>query len=232
MKMSFIVPCLNEEKNIRDTINEILKVTKFRVFSDYEIIIVDDGSTDKTYLEIKNLMKNEKISSLRHKKNIGFGGAYKSGLKLSTGDYVIMVPGDNAHSSNEILKIIKLYGKADIIIPYTNSIGERNILRFLLSKTFTLIINSLFFLNVKYYNGLVLHKGNLIRDINIDTNGFAYQVFALVTLLKKGASVFNVKIEVKERKSGKSSALKFKNIIEVLSSIVKLRLKFLKINLK
>ena len=58
MKMSFVVPCLNEEKNIRDTINEILKVTKFRVFSDYEIIIVDDGSTDKTYLEIKNLMKN------------------------------------------------------------------------------------------------------------------------------------------------------------------------------
>tara|TARA_B100001057_G_C22833081_1_gene944175 strand:- start:1466 stop:2164 length:699 start_codon:yes stop_codon:yes gene_type:complete len=232
MKISFIVPCLNEQDNILDTVKEIFNVLKSKLFSDYEIIIVDDGSTDKTSFLVKKLYKNKKIILIKHKKNIGFGGAYKSGLKVSSGDYVIMVPGDNAHSSDEILKILELSGKADIIIPYTNSLGERNLPRFLLSKTFTFLINILFFLNVKYYNGLVLHKGNLIRNIEIDTNGFTYQVYALVTLLKKGATYFSVNVIVKERQSGKSSALKIKNIIEVFVSIVRLRLKLFKTNLK
>lgn len=225
MKISFVIPCFNEENNIIDTIKVINSIVRKKVIDNYEIIVVDDGSYDNTYKKILHLKKTNKIIVIKHDRNLGFGAAYKSGVKRSNGEYVIMIPGDNAHSSEEITKILKSRGKADIIVPYSKSRGGRNVLRFILSKLFTRLINAIFFLNVKYYNGLVLHKGNLIRNITIDTDGFTYQVYALVTLIKQGASVNYINVEVKERTSGKSSAVNFKNFIEVFKSIVKLRLK-------
>ena len=225
MKISFIVPCFNEENNIIDTIKVINSIVNKKVIDNYEIIVVDDGSSDNTYKKILQLKKTNEIIVIKHKKNQGFGAAYKSGVKRSNGEYVIMIPGDNAHSSEEITKILKSRGNADIIVPYSKSRGARNLVRFLLSKLFTKLVNLIFFLNVKYYNGLVLHKGNLIRNITIDTDGFTYQVYALVTLIKQGASVNYINVEVRERVSGKSSAVNFKNFIEVFKSIVKLRMK-------
>jgi len=225
MKISFVIPCFNEENNIIDTIKVINTIVRKKVIDNYEIIVVDDGSYDNTYKKILHLKKKNEIIFIKHDRNQGFGAAYKSGVKRSSGEYVIMVPGDNAHSSEEITKILKSRGKADIIVPYSKSRGGRNVIRFLLSKLFTILVNTIFFLNVKYYNGLVLHKGNLIRNITIDTDGFTYQVYALVTLIKQGASVNYINVEVRERSSGKSSAVNFKNFIEVFKSIVKLRLK-------
>ena len=225
MKISFVIPCFNEENNIIDTIKVINSIVSKKVIDNYEIIVVDDGSYDNTYKKISHLKKTNEIIVIKHDRNRGFGAAYKSGVKRSTGEYVIMIPGDNAHSSEEIIRILKSRGKADIIVPFSKSRGGRSVTRFLLSKLFTKVVNTIFFLNVKYYNGLVLHKGNLIRNLTIDTDGFTYQVYALVTLIKRGASVNYINVEVKERTSGKSSAVNFKNLIEVFKSIVKLRFK-------
>lgn len=225
MKISFVIPCFNEENNIIDTIKVINSIVSKKVIDNYEIIVVDDGSYDNTYKKISHLKKTNEIIVIKHDRNRGFGAAYKSGVKRSTGEYVIMIPGDNAHSSEEITRILKSRGKADIIVPYSKSRGGRSVTRFLLSKLFTKVVNTIFFLNVKYYNGLVLHKGNLIRNLTIDTDGFTYQVYALVTLIKRGATVNYINVEVRERSSGKSSAVNFKNLIEVFKSIVKLRFK-------
>ena len=87
-----------------------------------------------------------------------------------------MIPGDNSHPITSIEPIIKNIGKSDIIIPFTTQKGKRSLLRFILSKAFTLLLNSYFNLKVKYFNGTVLHKRSILNEIEINSDGFDYQV--------------------------------------------------------
>ena len=114
MKLSIIIPCFNEDKTIEVIFN---KVNEFNTL-EKEIIIIDDFSNDKTSLVIKDLQKkNPKLKSMRHDKNLGKGGAIRSGLKLCTGDLIIIQDADLEYDPfeyNELLQPI-LDGHADVV---------------------------------------------------------------------------------------------------------------------
>lgn len=225
---SFIVPCFNEEKNLVFTLKEIYKVVKKCKIYDYEIIVIDDASQDSTLSVAKKIQKKyQYIKVVSNNINLGFGGSYKKGVRMSIKKFVILIPGDNAHPADGIVPIINLAGKSDIVIPYVIGRGTRSIFRMSLSKIFTLFVNLIFSLNIPYYNGLVLHKTSIINSVVIKTNSFAYQAEGLVRLLKKGHSFLPVPVVIKERDEGKSSAFKIKNIINVFKAIIGLKLEFL-----
>ena len=222
------MPAFNEEKNIKEAINEVLSVVKDFDIKKYEIIVVNDCSTDNTLNIIKHQSKiHDSVKVVDNKKNIGFGGSYKIGVKNAIMDFVIMIPGDNAHPGKGIAPILNLAGYADIIIPYSKNPGTRTLARRIISKIFTSVVNILFFKNVPYYNGLVLHKTKLIQNIEIKTDSFAYQAESLVRLLNNGASFISVGVDINERDHGKSSAFKIKNVIQVIKAIILLRLELL-----
>jgi dolichol-phosphate mannosyltransferase len=222
--LSFVVPCFNEAANIADTVSEIKTATEIATISSYEIVIVDDCSKDLTASVVERLsVDDSRIVLIRNPVNLGFGGAYKQGIKNAHGNYVIMIPGDNAHPAHGIVPILTKAGEADIIIPYASNPEARPWLRRLTSRAFTALLNSLFRLNVPYYNGLVLHKLDLLRGIDIQTDGFAYQAEGLIKLLKAGASFSIVGVQISERKTGKSQAFRLKNIYRVLRTIWELR---------
>jgi len=86
-KISVIVPCYNEEANIKlfyDELKKVLKKTKIEL----ELIFVDDGSSDNTLLEIKKLSKDPSVNYLTFSRNFGKEAAMYAGLKESTGDYI------------------------------------------------------------------------------------------------------------------------------------------------
>ena len=146
-EICFIVPCYNEENNINYTLDEINKVIKKLNVKCYEIIVVDDGSLDNTYLKVK---KTNFLKKFKLKRNLGIGGAYKYGLAKSNSKYVIMIPGDNSHPASSIQPILEIMGKKDIIIPFTLKKGKRSFFRYCLSNIFTLVVNFIFDMNIKY----------------------------------------------------------------------------------
>ena len=104
-KISFFIPCYNEEENIIPTLiklNEVIKNLKL----DYEIIIVDDASTDKTSAKIKNYKKNkiDNIQLLTNKINKGLGTNYIDVAFIAKGKYYMLINGDNAETKESILK--------------------------------------------------------------------------------------------------------------------------------
>ena len=80
--LSVFFPAYNEAKNITNTVNQAIKVIRKLKIKEYEIIVVDDGSTDNTAKTVKQLIKeNQKIKLIQHQKNRGYGGALKTGFE-------------------------------------------------------------------------------------------------------------------------------------------------------
>src|SRR5262245_805080 len=214
----FVVPCFNEEDNVEPTVNSIRSAVSEQ--SNYEVILVNDCSHDRTLERMQALAKaDRRIRVVDNPVNLSLGGAYKRGVAQTVANYVMMVPGDDGFPAESIAEILRHTGEADIIIPVVTNKGVRTRFRSLASKGFTVLLNWLFWLEVGYYNGAVLHRTDLLHTIEIRTNSFAYQAEALVKLIARGATYAHCHVTIQERATGKSSALKPKNQIAVWKTI-------------
>ena len=228
--ISVIIPALNEEKLLSLTVKLVVDACLSTKLN-YEIIIVDDGSTDNT-LEIAFALSNQykNIKVIRHDVNLGIGAAYKNGLSASSKEHIILIPADNAWPYESLTDIFLLIGSVDIIIPYITTAGDKNLFRKIISRIYTQIINTVFRLKVPYYNGIVVHRLDLVKSIHICANGFFYQTELLVKILKLHpllACKF-VPSATNIRTDGKSKALSLKNLIGVIVSLITLSIYILK----
>ncbi|MBI5561545.1 MAG: glycosyltransferase family 2 protein [Deltaproteobacteria bacterium] len=222
--ISIIVPCLNEEGNVRGAVESIkTALAASRRFGAFEIIIFNDGSTDDTGAVIEGIRERDKSVRVVHNpRNMGFGYNYTEGVRLASNEYVIMVPGDNEIPAEALTRIMRLAGTADIIIPYTANQRARPPARRAISRLFVVIVNTLFGLSLRYYNGTCVIKGALLKRCPLKTWGFAYMAAILVRLLRTGATYAEVGIEIKPRDTGRSKAFAPKNVISVAKAIITL----------
>tara|TARA_B100000575_G_C22873255_1_gene509360 strand:+ start:52 stop:753 length:702 start_codon:yes stop_codon:yes gene_type:complete len=110
MSFSLIIPLFNEEKNIQFLLNEFLDI-KSLLNEDFEIILIDDFSTDNT-LEVINLIKthnSENIKIIKNKKNLGQSRSLLNGVKNSNYDTIVTIDGDGQNNPSDIPQLIKIY---------------------------------------------------------------------------------------------------------------------------
>ena len=220
--VSFIVPTLNEEENIKDTIDTIERNVPYDKL-DYEIIVVDGSSRDRTVEIVNSLLNdNEKLRLYNEGDIRGFGHAYKKGAFLAKGDYIILIPGDNEVPGKAIRTILNETGQADIIVPYFVNQELRSKFRQFVSKAFVFILNCLSGLKLQYYNGTVLHRSGVLKGYNIRTYGFAYQAEILINLINAGFTYKEVATEIQRRSGGKTKIFRLRNIVSVILFLVKL----------
>jgi len=213
----FVVPCFNEEDNVGPTVDSIRTAAGQRPF---EIVLVDDCSTDRTLARMQTLAETDpRIRVVHNPVNLSLGGAYKRGVALAEADYVIMIPGDDGFPAPSIAEILHHAGEADIIIPVVTNSAVRTWYRAVASRGFTTLLNWLFWLDVGYYNGAVLHRTARLHTIEIKTSSFAYQAEAVVKLIARGATYVHCYVSIQERAVGRSSALSWKNQLAVWRTI-------------
>ena len=220
--VSFIVPALNEEAIIESVVTAILKVVEGR-FSDYEILLVDDGSTDATGFIMDRLAaSHQKLRVLRNGRNIGLGASYQRGVKEARFDYVMLLCGDGGMPAKSLPAIFDQIGKADIVIPYILNLKQiKTPLRYFLSRTYSGLLNVFFGFSLRYYNGLPVHRRDLLQSIRISSKGFGFQGEILVKLLKCGCSYIEVGVLGAEE-TRRSFALRPKNVLSVAGTFMHL----------
>jgi dolichol-phosphate mannosyltransferase len=220
--ITFLVTALDEEQHIVPTVETIVAAAE-KLGCDFEILLVNDGSTDRTPEIIDRLAAaNSRIQGIHNKRNLGLGGAYKHAIFFATKEHLMWVCGDNSETVDHIVNIASHVGEADIILPVLKAGRHRPLLRRVTSKAFTTLINLLFGLRVGYYNGTVIHKTALITQVPIRTNSFAYQAEALVKMLLAGCSYVEVPYSSRTYDGLFSNAMKPKNLVSVFTAVYRL----------
>ena len=220
--LTVIIPALNEELNITPSVQMVERVLK-KINVDYELVIVNDGSTDETAKIIKELKRvNSRIKSIDHKHPIGMGGCYIKVLRIARMSHFMHIVSKNECDEASIEKIVSLRNKASIIIPYTSNMNERDYLRQVLSKIYTKILNLITSFNLKYYNGTVLYRTDLLKSIKFSAHYHTFQAEALIKLLLKKNTFIEIPIIVNWNKGHRTSAFTIKNIKSVFFFILKL----------
>jgi len=116
--ISIFFPAYNEEGNIATTIIDAREAVK-KIARKYEIIVIDDGSTDRTNDVVRELSSHDpNIRLIKHVKNRGYGAAVKAGLKSCKNDWIFFTDSDGQFHYDELEKFVSGRGGADLIIGY------------------------------------------------------------------------------------------------------------------
>ena len=227
-KLSIIIPVYNEEGTIRLILKKIneLKIDNI----DFEVIVINDGSTDNSVKIIKenNELYNQFINL---EKNSGKGFAIKSGLKLVTGDYVILQDADLEYDPSEYTKLLNpiISNKADVVYG-SRFLGndERRVLYFwhtVGNKFLTLLSNMLSNLNLTDMEVCYkVFKTDVIRNINLQENKFGFEPEITAKIAKKNIKIYEVGIKYFGRKYSEGKKITWKDGFSAIRCIIKYNL--------
>ncbi len=230
LDVTFFIPCLNEEKNILNTLNNLFSLFQ-EIALTFEIILCDDNSKDATIEIVEKFIKNNNIDNIKIIKNSktrGLGRNYIDCAFKANGKYYMLVNGDNAEPKETIKKILSKINRKDMIIPYFEKSDKRSFLRKITSNFFTFLVNLLSGYKIPYYNGPVLHKTYNVMRWSPDTHGYAYQAELITRILMEGGEYELVKIRNNPRIQGTSKAFSFQNILSVTHSLLQIFLRRLR----
>jgi dolichol-phosphate mannosyltransferase len=217
--ISVFVAAYNEVENLGPTVETLLRAFEGTV-QDYEIIVVDDGSTDGTYQVAEHLAATSPFVQVIHNpRNMGLGFGWQRAIEAASKRSFVFVPGDNTWPYPSLRDLFANLGNADIVTSYPINPEVRSWGRRLVSATFTAGLNVMFGLRLRYYHGLTLYPTEFLRTSAITSIGFASMSEALLRAIHQGYTVVAVPCAIEERASGTSKALSFRNLHGVIGTI-------------
>ena len=194
--LTFFVPCLNEEERVVPTVKTIQEAMRCFPYS-YEVLIVDDGSSDRT-LEVAEQFRAShpemSISIHRNPRNLGLSRSFVDAAFRGRGRYYRLVCGDNVEPVESMATILGMLGKADIVIPYYPVLPGKSRTRTAISRTFTLLVDLVSGYRLNYYNGCALYRRYHVMRWAPYNYGFGFQADLITRLLDEGASYVEVAV--------------------------------------
>lgn len=202
MRYSYIIPLYNEEESIPELFVSLQEIAE-KLNPDYEVIFVDDGSTDKSTEKIAMLSRNDpKVKLISFRKNTGKSIALQTGFNEANGDIIITLDADLQDDPTQIPKLLTKINEGYDLVSGWKENRKDPLNRLILTKIFNAIVSSFSGLKLHDFNcGLKAYKKELVKELNI--YGELHR-FIPVIAHNLGFLVTEVPVAHKSRKYGKS----------------------------
>lgn len=215
LDLTIFIPCLNEERRVVPTL-ETVRAALAEVPMSYEVIVVDDGSTDRTATVIEEFCRANPAMPVRlhrNPRNLGLSRSFVDTAFRGRGRYYRLVCGDNVEPKESMVKILRAIGSADIIIPYYPVLPGKSRVRKVISRLYTLIVDLLSGYRINYYNGCALYRRFHVMRWASYNYGFGFQAHLITTLLDEGATFTQVPLEGFHLTKDRGSPLNLRNFL-------------------
>lgn len=229
MKISIITPCYNEDETIpymAGVFEGLIKNLKKRY--DVEVIFIDDGSKDNTYKLLKKYYSKSKyVKIFRHQRNMGFGAAFRTGIKNSTGDIIVQIDADCTYPIKEVPKMIADIKYYDVVTASPLHTGGKikglPLHRLFLSKSISLIYKVISGSNINTFTcAFRAYKGDMLRNLKYKSDRFTCAAEILILLILNNYRVKEVPSVLSNRKYGQSKMKILSTIVDHLGLISRL----------
>lgn len=212
--ISVVIPFYNEKENLPILIDQLINRLN-RIKKEYEIILVNDGSSDNYQLSIINYQKNIKLIS--HRKRFGKGQALKTGIENSSGEIIVFMDADLQDDPKDIHKFLKKINEGYDFVNGIRTNRQENFLvksySYLATKFLKIFLHSPF---TDINCGFKVFKKEVLKDFNFYGNNFRF--FPLAVFLS-GYKVSEVSVINNQRKFGKTKFGRSKIFVGILDTL-------------
>ena len=205
VSISIFFPCYNEQENVGLAVEKALAVME-ELNADFEVIVVDDGSTDGTgQIADEIAARNSGVKVVHHQSNLGYGAALQSGFKAATKELVFYTDGDSQFDINEMPALLPLMEQYDIVSCYR--LNRRDpIIRKINGWCWTKLVCLLFSLKIRDIDcAFKLYKREIFDDIKMSSTGALIDTEILARAARKNYSITQKGVHHYPRPAGLSS---------------------------
>ncbi|HVW81542.1 MAG TPA: glycosyltransferase family 2 protein [Mycobacteriales bacterium] len=218
-QLSIVLPAYNEEANIEAAVSRATDVAS-RHTTDHEVIVVDDGSSDRTAEIVQRLAATDpRIKLVQHETNQGYGGALKSGFLAAKMDLVFFTDSDNQFDLDELGVFIDLIQSVDVVAGYR--IKRRDpFFRRVNAKAWNYLVRALFYVPVRDIDcAFKLFRREVFDGLELNSVGAMVNTELMVKLGRSGYRVVEVGVQHFPRTAGKPQGADIKVIFRAFSEL-------------
>ncbi len=227
LDLTIIIPCFDESIELENTVKTNIDNAK-KYLRKFEVIIVDDGSTDDS-LRIAQLLvkKHSHVRVVKHQKNLGLGAAILSGAKVASYNFITYLPGDGQAYLQDILSGLRKAENADLVITYRTGRTDYTLYRKFLSRCLTILLRLLLGLSFRDYNWVHIYRKNIFSKIDIKSRGVFFLGEIVIKAHRLGLKIVEAESVYRPRLSGTSKTVKFKSVCKASLDMLRIWLESL-----
>ena len=216
--ITVIIPAFNEDQTIGSVIRKIRELGQ-----EYEILVVDDSSTDRT----AEIAKEEGAGVISHPYNKGNGASVKTGIRNAEGDYLVVIDGDGQHDPNDIPRLVEHLGKYDLVVGARTRGSETLFHRSLGNWVFNVFASLVAGCRIPDLTSgfRAISKEIALEFIHMFPNGFSLPATSTMAIITAGYNIKYIPIKIVHRK-GKSKIRPIHDGIRFLIIIVRVAVFF------
>lgn len=223
--ISVFFPCYNEEANIGAVVEKTLSVLD-EVGADYEVIIVNDGSSDNTgRIAAEIAGENARVKVVHHAHNLGYGAALQSGFRAASKDIVFYTDGDGQFDISEMPGLLGLIDEYDIVSCYRLN-RQDPIIRKINAWFWTKLVCMLFGLKLRDIDcAFKLYRRHIFDGMELCSAGALIDAEVLARAARKGCTIVQRGVHHFPRTAGKQTGANLRVILRAFAELFKLHKK-------
>jgi glycosyltransferase involved in cell wall biosynthesis len=221
-RLSVVLPAFNEEDNVVEAVTRASEVAR-RLCAEHELIVVDDGSSDRTAALVEGMAASDPgIRLVRHERNLGYGEAVRSGLRAARLDLVFLTDADNQFDLNELETFLPWSDRVDVVAGYRVNHGDP-VHRRLLRRAWNYLVRALFYVPVRDIDcAFKLFRRHVFEDIDLQSVGAMVSTEMMVKLGRSGLGVVEVGVTHCPRTAGQARGASPRVIARALYELLRM----------